>query len=326
MKKRNQDRNFSNANDAHSLNLLDLSERRRRSGGVYWAMLILMIAAYGAYMVTIANTEPTTVGSASFAGSNDNLSELASLEDSQALEKADREPIEINIPRPSSPVSEDGLAPLPKQAEQPLEQRSDSAAPPPPTEPVIEAEPAVREEAPVIVHAIAKLHRVSPAARAILRQVNETTHHNNVHKGDIADADAKTIKTAASAPPIPKRRPFITSEVVSHQFSSQSGGRLIRTKRRTKKIPSYVRSYRRNVRAHIATHRPSGGFGSGRVSVSFTLSASGKINRAQVIRAPASENLDQRALSAIYNAAPFPAAPGKMAAKHRAFVVSFVFQ
>ena len=115
-------------------------------------------------------------------------------------------------------------------------------------------------------------------------------------------------------------------EIARHELSSQHGTRLSRPERRTRTIPSNIRAYRADVRTHLAANRPSGGFGSGLVAIAFRLSVDGKIRSAQIKEAPEAEDLHERALTALYRAVPFPAAPGNATSKYRAFTVSFIFE
>jgi protein TonB len=326
MKRHDQNPVSPGRSKAASLNLLDLSEpRQRRSGGLYWTMLVSMIAAYGTYMATIANMQHPT--QAFPDKTHDTHASLNAESDAEALEKADREPIEIAIPNQAETFAEEKPAPLPKLTDR-LPQR-DSDSEPPAEEPqnVAEAEAPTPEEPPVVIPAMTS-NKLSPAARAILRRIHAAASDpTNQTPFAIIDNPAP-VKLAASAeppPPLPVRRPYIASEIASHQLSSQSGSRLTRPEPRPR-VPAKILSYRASVRAHLAAHRPSGGFGSGRVSVSFRLSDDGKISSAQIIQAPAAEDLDRRALSSLYKAAPFPAAPDDAAAKHRAFTVSFIFE
>lgn len=309
------------------LNLLDLSEpRQRRNGGLYWTMLVSMIAAYGTYMATIANMQRPQ--EAFPADGHDAHASLAAESDVEALEKADREPIEISIPGPPETLADDKPAtPLPKLADR--LPRRDSDSDPPAGEPpkVAEAQTPALEEPPVVIPAMTST-KISPAARAILRRIHAAASNDDVHTALPGISVRPLVELAAnavSAPPLPVRRPYVSGEIASHQLSSQSGSRLARLER-PPRVPANILSYRASVRAHLAAHRPSGGFGSGRVSVSFRLSGDGKISSAQVIQAPRAADLHKRALSALYKAAPFPASPGNAGAKHRAFTVSFVFE
>jgi TonB family protein len=314
---------------ATPLNLLDLSEpRQRRSGGLYWTMLVSMIAAYGAYMATIANMQRPAEAFADNA--HDTHASLPAESDVEALEKADREPIEIAIPGPPETVAtESPEPPLPKLIDR-LPQRDDDRDPPavePQDVAEAEAETPAPAESPVVIPAMTS-NKISLAARAILRRINAAANNPEDQTAFAIADDPAPVEIATSAeppPPLPVRRPYIASEIASHQLSSQSGSRLARLER-PPRVPANVLSYRASVRAHLAAHRPSGGFGSGRVSVSFRLSDDGKISSAQIIQAPRAEDLDKRALSALYKAAPFPAAPEGAAGKHRAFTVSFIFE
>ncbi len=328
MRRRNQNQVSPKRQKAASLNLLDLSQQKgKRNGGLYWTMLVSMIAAYGTYMASIANMERSQGDSPDQSQSAS--ASLALESDTEALEKADREPIEISIPNLPNTVTEDAAAPLPKLIDRLPEQESDSAAPPERPKNAVEPEPPARAELPIIVHAMTASNKVSPAARAILRRINEAADHDKPPFGPSEAEDtgpAQLAVNTAPSPPLPERRPYITTEIASQQLSSQSGTRLTRPERQTKPVPTNILAYRESVRAHLAAHRPSGGFGSGRVAVAFRLSDDGKVSSAQVIQAPEAEDLDERALNALYQAVPFPSAPDNTAEKYRAFAVSFIFE
>lgn len=327
MRRRNQNHDLDKHGTATSLNLLDLSEPgARRNYGLYWTLLISMIAAYGTYMAIIASMDRTADLPAQYAQSDDAL--FTSGGETQALAKADREPIEISIPKPSEDIAESASPTFSKRPDRLLQQDDGSTASDDHAQSVSTSKIAVRKETPIIVHAMTNTRKASPAARAILRRINEAAHHKpRPVPNDRMDTERSQLaESAILPPPMPERRPFTSVDIASHELSSQHGSRLPRPKRQIITVPANIRAYRAGVRAHLAANRPSGGFGSGRVSIAFRLSDDGKIRSARVLQAPEAEDLHERALTALYRAVPFPAAPDNATAKYRAFTVSFIFE
>lgn len=309
------------------MNLLDLSEPDvRQSGRLYWTILISMIAAYGTYMAIIANTERPSAVPVEYMQSAD--ASFASGSETEALEKADRQPIEINIPKPSEGTAEDTSDPLAKMPDRLLQQDGGGTVSDDLSENAVASKAPAREESPIVVHAMASNSKASPAARAILRRINEAAHQARPPSQDDEEDLERTqlAESTAPPPPLPEQRPYIAREIARHELSSQHGTRLSRPERRTRTIPSNIRAYRADVRTHLAANRPSGGFGSGLVAIAFRLSVDGKIRSAQIKEAPEAEDLHERALTALYRAVPFPAAPGNATSKYRAFTVSFIFE
>jgi len=68
------------------------------------------------------------------------------------------------------------------------------------------------------------------------------------------------------------------------------------------------RTYRAAVRAAVGRHRPRG-VGRGRVTVTFSVGPMGALRGVSVARSSGNSQLDQAALAAVRNAAPFPAPP-----------------
>lgn len=327
MRRRNQNHDLDQHGTATSLNLLDLSEpQARQNYGLYWTILISMILAYGTYMAMIANMEQPSGADAEYIQSAD--ASFTSRNESEALAKADREPMEINIPKRSEDIAGDASELLLKKPDLLPRQDGSSVLSDDPAENAVTSNTSVREELPIIVHAMANTGKASPAARAILRRINEAAHSK---PGPVPNDEADTgriqlAKSTVPAPPLPERRPYTALDIARHELSSQHGSERPRTERKISTVPANIRAYRKGVRAHLAANRPSGGFGSGRVSIAFRLSVGGKIRSAEVIQAPEEEDLHERALTALYRAVPFPAAPDNAIDKYRAFSVSFIFE
>jgi protein TonB len=125
-------------------------------------------------------------------------------------------------------------------------------------------------------------------------------------------------KTALMVP-LPDRRRMVAGAIASHQQSSSDAagpderGELAST-------------YRAKVRAHLAAHKPAGGFGAGTVVVAFTLTRSGDVASARILRSRGIGRLDQAALNAVRRAAPFPKPPGRVKGARFHFAIPFRFQ
>ena len=130
--------------------------------------------------------------------------------------------------------------------------------------------------------------------------------------------DAPDQKTALMVP-LPDRRRMVAGAIASHEQSSSDAagpdgrGELAST-------------YRAKVRAHLAAHKPTGGFGPGTVVVAFTLTRSGDVAAARILRSRGIDHLDQGALNAVHRAAPFPKPPRQVKGARFHFAIPFRFQ
>ncbi|NJM33510.1 MAG: TonB C-terminal domain-containing protein [Rhodomicrobium sp.] len=70
-----------------------------------------------------------------------------------------------------------------------------------------------------------------------------------------------------------------------------------------------MRAYKNSVRTHLAARKPAGRYGSGRLVVGFTLSRSGKVVSAKILKSSGKADMDESALQAVYSSAPFPKPP-----------------
>jgi protein TonB len=85
-------------------------------------------------------------------------------------------------------------------------------------------------------------------------------------------------------------------------------------------------NYTALVRARVASRRPSGPGMRGTVVVIFGVSRSGGLAFASITRSSGDQLLDRTVLSAVRNAAPFPAPPSGIAASQLRFSMPFYFQ
>ena len=84
--------------------------------------------------------------------------------------------------------------------------------------------------------------------------------------------------------PLPPPRQIVADEIARHKLSSLRRSDLNAGKKTASPRSRLLRAYRVKVRAHLAAHRPNGGFGEGLVIVGFSLSGSGKVMSAHVVR------------------------------------------
>jgi TonB family protein len=126
--------------------------------------------------------------------------------------------------------------------------------------------------------------------------------------------------------PVPPRRAFLVEEIEGKQttnLKASSGSERNEPSSSRKNAPSV---YRAKVRAHLAGYKPNGGFGRGLVVVRFTLSPSGKVMAARIIRSSGEESLNDRVLDAVHRSEPYPEAPDSISASQRRFVIPFSFE
>ncbi len=96
--------------------------------------------------------------------------------------------------------------------------------------------------------------------------------------------------------------------------------------RRTRANLRQVFAYRKSVRAYLAVNKPNGGRGKGTVRVTFILSSTGRVVAARVTRSSGKRVLDQAALSAVYDASPFPPPPPGIRTSRLRFSIPFYFR
>ena len=87
-------------------------------------------------------------------------------------------------------------------------------------------------------------------------------------------------------------------------------------------MPAYARS----LWAQIISHKPRGIRFQGTVMLSFSLSTSGDLLSAEVSRSSGMGSLDQAALGALKDAAPFPQPPPGLSSGQLNFTIPFTFQ
>jgi protein TonB len=87
-----------------------------------------------------------------------------------------------------------------------------------------------------------------------------------------------------------------------------------------------MQAYARTLWAQIISHKPRGIRFQGTVMLSFSLSVSGDLLSADVSRSSGIGSLDQAALGALKDAAPFPQPPAGLSAGQLSFTIPFTFQ
>jgi protein TonB len=86
-----------------------------------------------------------------------------------------------------------------------------------------------------------------------------------------------------------------------------------------------IRNYGAIVRARIARNKPGGG-SRGSVVIALSISTSGSLTSARIVRSSGSASLDQNALAAVRRAAPFPPPPSGAAPGQLRFTIPFQFR
>ena len=87
-----------------------------------------------------------------------------------------------------------------------------------------------------------------------------------------------------------------------------------------------MQAYARTLWAQIIGHKPRGVRFQGTVMLSFSLSISGDLLSAEVSRSSGMGSLDQAALGALKDAAPFSLPPEGVTAEQLRFTIPFTFQ
>lgn len=151
----------------------------------------------------------------------------------------------------------------------------------------------------------------------------------SAESADEASPAPKELAAAAdfemSDIPLPKRRPLLARAADEAQASGSTGA-VTPAESKSAKADNGVEAYRRKVRARLAEFRPTGSVGSGIVVVTFTLSKSGDVSSASILRSSGEAELDEIVLAAIRRAAPFPKTPPGASAANRRFVIPFLFR
>lgn len=90
--------------------------------------------------------------------------------------------------------------------------------------------------------------------------------------------------------------------------------------------PGEANQYAARVRSRIAQNRPDGLSLRGTTIVAFIISETGKLSQVAVANSSGDPRLDQAALQAVRNSAPFPVPPPGLSQRQLSFSINFVFQ
>lgn len=129
----------------------------------------------------------------------------------------------------------------------------------------------------------------------------------------------KPIVKQTHEPPSPRTSAPKHSAAARGQTSAAS-------RRGTAGSAASTASWRAEIYAHLLRHKPSGGEATGVVTISFSLAHSGHLLGAHLAASSGSSGLDQRALSMVRQANPFPAAPSEVAGGAFSFTVPVRFR
>lgn len=150
-------------------------------------------------------------------------------------------------------------------------------------------------------------------------------HANLQDEKSFAGALMPSTSSLPSAP-VPPRRTSVADEIGPQRYASLNRDDRYEASGSSSSDVSATNAYRAKVRAHLAGHKPNGGFGEGLVVVRFTLSPSGQVMAARIIRSSGQESLDDSVLSTVYLSAPFPEAPGSVKPSQLRFAIPFRFE
>ncbi|MGF1619988.1 MAG: energy transducer TonB [Rhodomicrobiaceae bacterium] len=128
--------------------------------------------------------------------------------------------------------------------------------------------------------------------------------------------------------PLPERRTVYAHEIASHNARGKEASKPRETasaKPRNSRR-ELLDNYRGEVRKHLASYRPPGGFGADTVVVGFTLTRSGEVATARILKSRGIYHLEQGTLNAVHRAAPFPLPPGDLSGARFHFAIPFRFE
>jgi protein TonB len=128
--------------------------------------------------------------------------------------------------------------------------------------------------------------------------------------------------------PLPERRTVYAHEIASHEARGQRAAKSRKTASTTPRNSrrQLLDDYRGEVRNHLASYRPPGGFGADTVVVGFTLTRSGTVASARILKSRGIYHLEQGTLNAVHRAAPFPLPPGDLSGNRFHFAIPFRFE
>ena len=245
-----------------------------------------------------------------------------------------------NLPEDRAVRAATAVAPPPAEKKSPRWQASDSAAgiarkiaeardvPP------IRSAPAPKPDAAPEELIIAEGERMTALLPEDAERFSGFRSAESQAKRSRADADhtRETLTggpenaAAALAVPLPARKIASAADLLLNDETGSAAG----DDRHENAVHHANRSaaavYRAKVRAHLAAHKPTGGLGSGLVVVGFTLSQSGKLTAARILRSSGKSSLDESVLDALRRSAPFPKPPHGLGFAQLRFAVPFRFE
>jgi protein TonB len=242
---------------------------------------------------------------------------------------AEETPAAVAVDSPDMPAPEAGAASVADEKSQTSEQAATEASP----APAAAAEPVPEPDRPAETQEVAKPQQPLPEDGGTAIVALPAGPDPAPEPEPAAEAHRPLPEVAAlSAPgvdapdmPLPRRRPVFAKAAED----AQTGGTTSATdtgEEKAGKTGDAVESYRQKVRERLAEFKPIGAVASGTVVVSFTLSKSGAVSSAKILRSSGEAELDESVLAAVRRAAPFPKTPPGTRAAQRRFVIPFLFQ
>lgn len=260
-----------------------------------------------------ASTEQTAAGAPGVTAEKisdkpEPVEEVAELEKVEAEPESEPEPVEQ---KPERIETEPVTKPLPK--------------PQPETETKAETEPAPIAET---IKAEAPQDRTLEQAEDALEQAMLA----ELKRREEAERKARSARKSRqprekSARKQKKHEQRQKKRTVRNTHSSAGGSSNSRSSSaRVSASTGSIRNYMSIIRSRIARNKPSGRV-TGKVVIALSLSTSGNLQSARIIRSSGNGSLDRQVLSAVRRAAPFPHAPAGISSSQLSNIkVPFTFQ
>jgi TonB family protein len=237
-----------------------------------------------------------------------------------------REVVNTALPTPEPPKESRSISQAPPELKRPQ-----PPAPPPPaaTEPPIvtaalpapEAAPEQKEPEKAVEHT-SVIEPVVPPPQPEQKSA-EQPPKPEPKKSEPRKPEAKKSVEKAE----PKSTPRPPSEAAKKGTNSSRTLETAANKNgKATATPGEANQYAARVRSKIARNRPDGFNQRGTTIVAFVISNSGGLSQVSVASSSGNARLDQAALQAVRNSAPFPTPPPGLSQRQLTFSINFVFQ
>jgi periplasmic protein TonB len=149
---------------------------------------------------------------------------------------------------------------------------------------------------------------------------------------EVAVTDQPAEPTANRPDPLPANTDPVPAQDASQASASGDGGTAQSAIEkpgiggRAGATPGEIKTYQARLGARLRANKPSGRGSRGFVEIAFAIEADGRLRFAEVKRSSGNAFLEDRALSAVRKASPFPKPPAQMSGKQLEFSVPFTFE